>query len=47
VAITGASGAMYGTRFLANLHATGHMETHVVISNARALSAHDELRLKR
>jgi len=47
VAINGASGAKYGTRFLANLRATGHVETHVVISNAGALSAHDELGLKR
>lgn len=47
VAITGASGAIYGTRLLAHLRATGRVETHVVVSPAGALSAHHELGLKR
>jgi len=47
VAITGASGAMYGTRLLAHLRATGHVETHVVIFYADALSAHHEIGRKR
>ncbi len=47
VAITGASGAIYGTRLLAHLRATGQVETHVVVSNGGALSAHHELGLKR
>ncbi len=38
---------MYGTRFLANLRATGQVQTHVVTSNAGAFSAHDEPSLKR
>jgi 4-hydroxy-3-polyprenylbenzoate decarboxylase len=47
VAITGASGAIYGTRLLAHLRALGSLETHVVVSNAGALGAHHELGLKR
>ena len=47
VAITGASGAIYGTRLLAHLRASGRIETHVVVSHAGALSAHHELGLKR
>lgn len=47
VAITGASGAIYGTRLLAHLRAVGNIETHVVVSHAGALSAHHELGLKR
>jgi len=47
VAITGASGAIYGTRLLAHLRASGRVETHVVVSHAGALSAHHELGLKR
>jgi len=47
VAITGASGAIYGTRLLAHLRAAGNIETHVVVSHAGALSAHHELGLKR
>lgn len=47
VAITGASGAIYGTRLLAHLRAAGNVETHVVLSHAGALSAHHELGLKR
>jgi flavin prenyltransferase len=47
VALTGASGAIYGTRLLAHLRASGQAETHVVVSNAGALNAHHELGLKR
>ena len=47
VAITGASGAIYGTRLLAHLQAVPDIETHVVVSHAGALSAHHELGLKR
>ncbi len=47
VAITGASGTIYGTRLLAHLRATGNIETHLVVSNAGALNAHHELGLKR
>ncbi len=47
VAITGASGTLYGTRLLQHLRAGGQVETHVVVSNAGALNAHHELGLKR
>jgi polyprenyl P-hydroxybenzoate/phenylacrylic acid decarboxylase-like protein len=47
VALTGASGAIYGVRLLAHLRAAGGIETHVVVSHAGALSAHHELGLKR
>lgn len=47
VAITGATGAIYGTRLLAHLRHTERVETHVVVSQAGALSAHHELDLKR
>jgi 4-hydroxy-3-polyprenylbenzoate decarboxylase len=47
VAITGASGALYGTRLLGHLRAAGTVETHVVVSAAGALNAHHELGLKR
>lgn len=47
VAITGASGAIYGTRLLAHLRASGRIETHVIVSDAGALSARHELGLKR
>ena len=47
VAITGASGAVYGTRLLQHLRDSGRVETHVVVSNAGALNAHQELGLKR
>jgi 4-hydroxy-3-polyprenylbenzoate decarboxylase len=47
VAITGASGAVYGARLLTHLRATGLIETHIVVSNPGALSAHHELGLKR
>jgi 4-hydroxy-3-polyprenylbenzoate decarboxylase len=47
VAITGASGVIYGTRLLQHLQRDGRIETHVVISDAGALSAAQELGLKR
>jgi len=47
VAVTGASGAIYGTRLLAHLRAAADIETHVVVSHAGALNAHHELGLKR
>jgi flavin prenyltransferase len=46
VAITGASGAMYGTRLLTHLRAAG-VETHLVLSSAGVLNAHHELGLRR
>jgi 4-hydroxy-3-polyprenylbenzoate decarboxylase len=47
IAITGASGAIYGVRLLQHLRASGQVETHVVVSNAGALNAHQELDMKR
>ncbi len=47
VALTGASGAVYGVRLLAHLRAIEGIETHLVVSNAGALNAHHELGLKR
>jgi flavin prenyltransferase len=47
VAITGASGAIYGVRLLARLREVGGIETHVVLSAAGVLNAHQELGLKR
>ncbi len=47
VAITGASGAVYGVRLLTQLSALGSVETHLMISDAAALNLHHELDLKR
>lgn len=47
VAITGASGALYGVRLLAQLQRTAGVETHLMISDAAALNLHHELDLKR
>jgi 4-hydroxy-3-polyprenylbenzoate decarboxylase len=47
VAITGASGAIYGMRLLAHLRDAGNVESHVIVSNAGALNAHHELGMKR
>jgi 4-hydroxy-3-polyprenylbenzoate decarboxylase len=47
VAITGASGAVYGVRLLARLRELGGIETHLVLSAAGVLNAHQELDLKR
>lgn len=47
VAITGASGAIYGIRLLTHLRAIGGIETHLLLSAAGVLNAHQELGLKR
>ena len=47
VAITGASGAIYGARLLARLREAGGIETHLLLSAAGVLNAHQELGLKR
>jgi 4-hydroxy-3-polyprenylbenzoate decarboxylase/2,5-furandicarboxylate decarboxylase 2 len=47
VAITGASGAIYGVRLLERLRNLPEWETHLVLSNAGVLTASEELGLKR
>jgi polyprenyl P-hydroxybenzoate/phenylacrylic acid decarboxylase-like protein len=47
VAITGASGAVYGVRLLEQLRASGAAETHLVMSSSGALTAMQELSMKR
>jgi 4-hydroxy-3-polyprenylbenzoate decarboxylase len=47
VAITGASGAIFGVRLLARLREAGGVETHLVLSAAGVLNAHQELGIKR
>ena len=47
VAITGASGAVYGVRLLGRLRELGGIETHLVLSAAGVLNVHQELDLKR
>jgi 4-hydroxy-3-polyprenylbenzoate decarboxylase len=47
VAITGASGAMYGIRLLQWLRESAQVETHLMISDAGVLSMHYELDMKR
>ncbi len=47
VAITGASGALYGVRLLEQLRAMDGVETHLMISDAAALNLHHELDIKR
>ena len=46
VAITGASGSIYGTRLLSHLR-SARVETHLVLSSAGVLNAHHELGLRR
>ena len=47
VAITGASGAIYGVRILEQLRALPEWETHLILSSAGVLTASEELGLKR
>jgi polyprenyl P-hydroxybenzoate/phenylacrylic acid decarboxylase-like protein len=47
VAVTGASGAVYGVRMLEQLRASGACETHLVLSASGALTAMQELSMKR
>jgi 4-hydroxy-3-polyprenylbenzoate decarboxylase len=47
VAITGATGAVYGVRLLQQLAATPGIETHLVISDAANLTLHQEVGMQR
>ncbi|GAB3546229.1 UbiX family flavin prenyltransferase [Noviherbaspirillum agri] len=47
IAITGATGAIYGVRLLSILKATPGIETHLVVSDAGVLNLHQELDLAR
>jgi 4-hydroxy-3-polyprenylbenzoate decarboxylase len=47
VAITGATGAIYGVRLLQRLAAAPGIETHLVISDAANLTLHQEVGLQR
>lgn len=47
VAITGATGAIYGVRLLQHLRGLEQVETHLMISDAGVLNLHQELDLKR
>lgn len=47
VAITGATGAVYGVRLLRQLSATPGIETHLVVSDAAVLTLHQETGLQR
>jgi 4-hydroxy-3-polyprenylbenzoate decarboxylase len=47
VAITGATGAVYGVRLLQWLSATAGVETHLVVSDAASLTLHQELGMQR
>lgn len=47
VAITGASGAVYGVRLLQALRAGGAVESHLVISSSGLMTAQQELDLRR
>ena len=46
IAITGATGAIYGVQLLRHLHTLG-VETHLLLSPAGVLNVHQELDLKR
>ena len=47
IAITGATGAVYGVRLLEVLRETAGIETHLVVSDAGVLSLHQELDMGR
>jgi flavin prenyltransferase len=47
VAITGATGAVYGVRLLQHLSATPGVETHLVVSDAALLTLHQETGLQK
>jgi polyprenyl P-hydroxybenzoate/phenylacrylic acid decarboxylase-like protein len=47
VAITGATGTVYGVQLLRRLRALGGIETHLVLSAAAVLNARQELDAKR
>lgn len=47
VAITGASGAIYGVRLLQILREVGAIETHLMVSEAGVLNLHHELGMNR
>ena len=47
VAITGATGAVYGVRLLQQLGATPGIETHLIVSDAAALTLHQEVGMGR
>lgn len=47
VAITGASGAIYGVRMLEMLRATGTCETHLVMSSSGVMTTQQELNMRR
>ncbi len=47
VAITGATGAIYGVRLLQVLRDTPEIETHLIVSDAGVLNLHQELNMKR
>jgi 4-hydroxy-3-polyprenylbenzoate decarboxylase len=47
VAITGASGAIYGVRLLQRLRELPGIETHLLLSSAGVLNVHQEMDLKR
>lgn len=47
VAITGATGVVYGVRLLQALHEVPDVETHLLVSDAGVLSLHQELDMNR
>jgi 4-hydroxy-3-polyprenylbenzoate decarboxylase len=47
IAITGATGTVFGVRLLQYLRSRGGVETHLVVSSAGVLTAHQELGMKR